>query len=77
MADWKLEKFRCSLDGQKYIKNFLLMKNKSPGSTTMPAAASEMIRYIFSGSSIAQGPGKTTKSPKYTTKILYWLRNDL
>ncbi|OLA28604.1 MAG: hypothetical protein BHW26_02500 [Faecalibacterium prausnitzii] len=48
-----------------------------PGSTTMPAAASEMMRYIFSGPNIAQGPGKTTKSPKYTTKILYWLRNDL
>ena len=45
--------------------------------TTMPAAASEMMRYIFSGPNIAQGPGKTTKSPKYTTKILYWLRNDL
>jgi hypothetical protein len=43
----------------------------------MPAAASEMMRNIFSGPNIAQGPGKTTKSPKYTTKILYWLRNDL
>ena len=48
-----------------------------PGSTTMSAAASEMMRNIFSGPNIAQGPGKITKSPKYTTKILYWLRNDL
>ena len=48
-----------------------------PGSTTMPTAASEMMRNIFSGPNIAQGPGKTTKSLKYTTKILYWLRNDL
>lgn len=45
--------------------------------TTMSAAASEMMRNIFSGPNIAQGPGKITKSPKYTTKILYWLRNDL
>ena len=43
----------------------------------MPATASEMMRNIFSGPNIAQGPGKTTKSPKYTMKILYWLRNDL
>ena len=34
-------------------------------------------KYIHKEPNIAQGPGKTTKSPKYTTKILYWLRNDL
>ena len=61
----------------KTRKPLLFLFAYQPRSTTMPAAASEMMRNIFSGPSIAQGPGKTTKSPKYTTKILYWLRNDL
>jgi hypothetical protein len=30
----------------------------------MPAAASEMMRYIFSGPSIAQGRGKSYKKPE-------------
>ena len=58
-------------------KSLLFLFAYQPRSTTMPATASEMMRNIFSGPNIAQGPGKTTKSPKYTTKILYWLRNDL
>ena len=35
-----------------------------PGSTTMPTAASEMMRNIFSGPSIAQGRGKSYKKPE-------------
>ena len=49
-----------------------------PGSTTMPAAASEMMRIHIFWAEYSTGAGeKATKSLKYTTKILYWLRNDL
>ena len=71
--------FLCmsTISGAVHRSLLFLLWIYQPGSTTMPAAASEMMRNIFSGPNIAQGPGKITKSPKYTTKILCWLRNDL
>lgn len=48
----------------KTRKSLLFLFAYQPRSTTMPATASEMMKNVFSGPSIAQGQGKSYKKPE-------------